>query len=146
MMVTELQTDRDKLVVVANFPHIPPTTLFNYWIEPELLQKWWPPEAEIEPRMGGAYHLFWPQGKWHLHGHYTDFDPGKTLAFTWQWDHYPVVKNVVVTFESFDEDGSRMMVTHSPYGDAEQDRVDREGHREGWIYFVSQLQKLVLVR
>ena len=60
-------------------------------------------------------------------------------------DYYPVVKNVVVTFEPLDEDSTRITLTHGPYGDAEQDRIDREGHREGWISFVSQLQDLVAV-
>lgn len=142
MQITELPTERDKLVIVADFMHTTPDVLFNYWIVPELLQKWWPPEAEIEPRLGGAYHLFWRQMNWHLHGHYTEFIPEATLAFTWQWDHYPIVKNVLVTFELFNEDGTRMTVTHSPYADAEQDHKDREGHREGWMHFISRLQDL----
>ncbi|MBA2395660.1 MAG: SRPBCC domain-containing protein [Ktedonobacteraceae bacterium] len=95
-------------MIVAESARITPDTLFNYWTAPELLQKWWPPEAEIEPHLGGAYHLYWRQMNWHLYGQYTDFVPGATLAFTWQWDHYPVVKNVLVTLESFNEDGTRM--------------------------------------
>ena len=143
MMVTELPTDNDKLGIAAEFAGITPPLLFNYWIEPELLQKWWPPEAKTEPRTGGAYHLFWPQMNWHLRGHYTQLDPGRTLAFTWQWDHYPVIKNVVITFELLNDDSTRIMLIHSPYGSSEQDRRDREGHREGWIHFVSRLQELV---
>ena len=61
MLITEILTDRDKLMIVAEFTHTTPGALFNYWIVPELLQKWWPPEAEVEPRLGGAYHLFWRQ-------------------------------------------------------------------------------------
>ena len=142
MAVIELPTDSDKMVIVAEFADSMPSTLFDYWIEPELLQKWWSPEAEIEPRTGGTYHLFWPQMNWHLRGTYTVFDPGKTLAFTWQWDHYPAVKNVSVAFEPFNENGTRLTITHSSYGASEQDRRDRDGHREGWMHFVSRLQQI----
>lgn len=117
MAVTELPTDRDKLVMVAEFACISPSALFNYWVVPELLQRWWPPEAEIEPGTGGAYHLFWARMNWHLRGSYSVFDPGRALAFTWQWDHYPVVKNVVVAFDLLNEDSTRMTLMHSPYGD-----------------------------
>jgi uncharacterized protein YndB with AHSA1/START domain len=33
--------------------------LFQYFTEPELLKRWWPKSAMIEPRVGGAVELIW---------------------------------------------------------------------------------------
>src|SRR2546427_6808671 len=51
-----------------------PALLFDYWTNPDLLKKWWPPAAELQPKVGGTYHFSWPQQDWHLRGKFTMFD------------------------------------------------------------------------
>lgn len=55
-----LPTAPDHVELVGDFPQFSPAHLFEYWTQPALLTLWWPPEAEVEPQVGGAYHLTWP--------------------------------------------------------------------------------------
>ncbi len=143
MSATHLSSSNDTLVVTAPFPTCPLTKLFEYWIQPHLLVQWWPQVAEVEPRLGGTYHLSWPQMNWHLRGSYTTFEPAKKLAFTWQWDHHSIQEGVIVTFEPLDEQGTTLTIVQSPFDDSEQSQEDRRGHIEGWLYFLAKLQDTV---
>lgn len=140
MSVTQVSSDFDTAVVTASFPTCPPDSLFAYWITPQLLTQWWPPEAEIEPCLHGSYHYCWPQMQWHLRGHFTDFEPGRKLAFTWRWDHYPHTTHVVVDFVPLAENGTQLTVTHGTYGESSEDQEARQGHIEGWLHFVGKLE------
>ena len=142
--VRPLASDYSKLVMAAEFPSTPPQTLFDYWTKPDLLTLWWPGEAETDPRVGGAYRLSWPQMGWELQGHYLEFDPPRTLGFTWQWAHQPDLptRQVFVDFESQGE-GTHLRVTHGAYMDTEQDQQDRQEHLEGWTHFLLKLHNLL---
>ena len=140
MSVAQVPSDLIKAIVVGTFPACSPNQLFDYWITPQLLTQWWPSEAEIEPRIHGSYHFAWPQMQWHLRGHFTDFEPGKKLSFTWRWDHYPHTTQVVVDFEPLTESGTKLTVTHGEYRDSNEDQEARQGHIEGYLYFVGRLQ------
>ena len=145
MVVMQLPSTNNELVIMGDIQNVPPDVLFEYWTKPDLIKKWWPPEAEIEPRLGGSYHLSWPQRNWHLRGHYTSFDPGKKLAFTWHWDHDPEsipVTEVVIVFESLPNDGTRMTLTHGSFSDSVEDQQMRADHLEGWEHFIGKLQDL----
>ncbi len=58
------ETPPDKITIVAEFPRTDPDTLFDHWLKPELLRKWWPPAAELDPETHGNYHFFWPSRNW----------------------------------------------------------------------------------
>ena len=146
MAVTQLPSGFDILLVEADFFAVTPHTLFDYWTQPTLLQQWWPQEAELVLQVGGAYHLSWPQMNWHLRGHYTSFDPGKRLGFTWKWDHDSQEtgeREVKIVFEPVATDETRLLITHGPYIDTPEDQELRiEHHLAGWKHFLSRLQKL----
>ncbi|GCE21269.1 SRPBCC family protein [Dictyobacter kobayashii] len=149
MIAIQLPSGPDTLLVAADFPQVAAPIIFNHWIEPTLLRRWWPQEAEVQPEPGGNYHLSWPQMGWHLRGHYTAFEPGQLLAFSWQWDHTPEdgEKIVQVRFEPMETDGTRLLLSHGPYTDTPQDQKLRiEDHLAGWIYFLPRLQKLLDVK
>ena len=78
-----------------------------------------------------------------MRGRFTDFEPGKKLAFTWLWDHYPHTTNVVVDFAPFAENGTKLTVSHGDYSDSNEDQEARQGHIEGWLYFVGKLQSCI---
>ena len=133
----------DTLVVTAELPRLSPDRLFDLWTTPEGLCRWWPQEAEVDARLGGVYHLAWPAMSWHLRGVYTDFEPPSRLGFTWAWDHEPPEHRaqVDVLFESTPDGGSRLTLTHGPYRSTEPAQQIRQGHLEGWLHFLSKLQK-----
>jgi uncharacterized protein YndB with AHSA1/START domain len=134
----------ETLVVEAIIPGCGPERLFAYWTVPALLTTWWPREAEIEPRVGGAYHLRWPSMQWHLFGEYVALAPGKTLAFTWRWEHEPQAptRTVEVDFTLMPSGGTVVTVRHGPYADGPAEAEARAGNVEGWLHFLGRLRSL----
>ena len=138
--VTQLPTAPDRLTVAALYERATPDDLSAYWTDPALLSQWWPDQADTDPRPGGTYHFAWPRMDWHLRGEYTAVEPGRLLAFTWRWDHEPdrPTRTVEVLFDPVGDLGTQLTVTHGTY--AETDREERDGHLEGWTYFLTRLR------
>jgi uncharacterized protein YndB with AHSA1/START domain len=145
--VMQIASGPEILAVEAGFPAANPHALFTYWTVPTLLQQWWPQHAEIEPYVGGAYHLTWPQQDWHLRGRYTTFEPGERLCFTWKWDHdapTDSVREVTIAFTPGNSGGTGLFLTHGPYLDTlEEQELRLEHHLTGWMYFLPRLQALL---
>jgi len=144
MPVTELPSSGDTLILTADLPHLTPDEAFAHWTDPDLLTRWWPEAATIEPHIGGSYHLRWLSHNSIMRGRITEFSQGKMLGFTWSWDHDPEEKeplDVLVQFDGID-DGTRLTITHGPYADTESARQEREGYAEGWEFFVTKLQTI----
>jgi len=144
--VWQVPSENDWLVVMGEFPGNSQAALFDYWTQPDLLRRWWPQEAEMDLRVDGAYHLAWPGMGWHLRGHYTAIERGKSLAFTWKWDSAPEltpIRHVIVLFEKLAEGGTRLTITHGPYADTREDQEERAGHIEGWTHFLGKLHSLI---
>jgi uncharacterized protein YndB with AHSA1/START domain len=138
-----LSEEPDRMVVMADLPRLSTHAAFDYFTVPELLTRWWPQEAIVEPRVGGHYRLLWPSMNWELTGHYTSFEPGQRLAFTWWWTHQPElpVRHVEATFAPAGV-GCRVTISHGSYGDTAAEQEDRQGHIDGWIFFLGQLQAI----
>ena len=99
--------------------------------------------AEVDPRPHGTYHFFWPKQDWHLRGKYTEFDKGRRLGFTWRWDHEPSDDTLVhIMFEQVPNDGTRLTLNHSTYSLSEEGGKSRQGHVEGWMFFLEKLRPL----
>jgi uncharacterized protein YndB with AHSA1/START domain len=145
MTLTQLSTNPEILLIEADFPSMTPDVVFNYWTEPFLLQRWWPQNAELDPRVGGSYHFSWPQMNWHLRGSYTSFEPGRQLGFTWRWDHDVQDardRHVEIRFEPLATGGTRLHLTHGRYLDTPEDQeIRNEHHLTGWQHFLSRLQQ-----
>ncbi len=117
-------------------------SLFDFWTNPDQLKKWWPPVAELEPRLSGTYHFSWPSQNWHLRGKYTVFKRGEKLAFTWKWDHESVNETrVTLSFASLPI-GTRLTLQHEGYAKTKEDRKIGEEHIEGWMFFLGKLQEI----
>lgn len=74
---------------------VPQTEVYRAITDPDLLAKWWgprgftAPEVDFEPRVGHSYRIAMqpPDGEmFYLSGEFREFDPPKTLAFTFRWD------------------------------------------------------------
>ena len=138
-----IPTAIDRLTIAAHFPQRAPDVLFEYWTKPDLICQWWPPQAVIEPYEGGAYHFAWPRMGWDLRGQYVTFDIGRTLGFTWKWDHEAAPpRHVEITFDALPGGGTQITLTHGVYTDSTEDQQERKGHLEGWTHFLGQLQQL----
>jgi uncharacterized protein YndB with AHSA1/START domain len=143
MPINEIATEKDKLVLEADFPNQSPETVFNYWVDSDLMTQWWPPAAEIDPVVGGRFHLHWPEHNWTLRGTITQLIEARELGFTWQWDHFQgEPQEVHIQFEPANG-GTQVTITHGPYLLTEDEQKEREGHMSGWDFFLSNLQKVV---
>ena len=137
-----VETANDRITIVADFPSLSPAQLFDHWTSTELLTKWWPPAADLEPKTGGTYHFSWPKQDWHLRGKYTMFDRGKTLGFTWKWDHEPIdATRVTLLFEAKSDGGTRLTLRHEGYSKNSESKKIRNEHIEGWTFFLGKLQE-----
>jgi uncharacterized protein YndB with AHSA1/START domain len=144
--VAQLPSGPDQLVLTIVLPTLDPAAAFACWTDAERICRWWPQEAAITPAQGGDYHLAWPAMNWHLRGHYTSFDPGRALAFTWRWDHDPPdhpERTVTVTFATHLGGATRLTLTHGTYTTAPADQEERiEHHLAGWQHFLPLLAAL----
>ena len=141
--VEDISPDRSSLRLLSEFEAFTALELFDHFVRPELLVKWWPEEATIDPRLGGSYDLRWPSRNWVLSGQYTAFEPGKRLGFTWSWNFDSVKQplQVDITFEDA-EPCTKMTVSHGPFDESEPAQIERNEIREGWIHFSMRLAGL----
>jgi uncharacterized protein YndB with AHSA1/START domain len=140
---TQQPSGTDHMIVSADLPGLTTLSAFDHFTTPERLSLWWPPAAEVEPRIGGHYRLRWPSMNWELFGRYTVYEPGERLGFTWQWLHEPElpIRTVDVVLMPTAE-GSHVTVTHGTYSNSATEQQDRQGHIDGWVYFLGQLQSI----
>jgi uncharacterized protein YndB with AHSA1/START domain len=143
--IEELDAGPEWLRVAVDVPGVAPEAMWRAWTEPDELKRWWPQEAEIDLSVGGAYHMAWPTMGWHVRGAYTEVAAPGRLAFTWSWDHEPDVPTRTVSLDlqpMADGGGTRIVITHGPYGEGSEEAADREGHLAGWADFLARLAEL----
>jgi uncharacterized protein YndB with AHSA1/START domain len=143
MAASTTDVSGDSLVLTWTISDRRPESIFDYWVNPELLVRWWPEEAEIEPRTGGAYHLVWTQHDAAMRGTITEYEHGSRIGFTWCWDNEApdlVPQSIVVELKPAAE-GTELVLKQGPYGDGEREYQAKEQHAETWDYFVGQLQE-----
>ncbi len=144
--VVQQASGPEQLMVSTFYRGVMPGELFRYWMQPDLLVQWWPPRAEIDPWEGGQYHLSWPAMKWDLRGTFTHYEQDSRLAFTWRWDHEPntAMRHVDVRFEPIGDIGTQLTLTHSAYLERVKDQEERQGHLDGWTYFLARLHDALI--
>lgn len=141
--VREVAGTPTSLRFVAVVPDRSPQEVFELWTVPEKLKLWWPPEATVDLRPGGTYQFSWPKQGWTLRGTYTSLDPGRSLAFSWTWDHEKAdTKQVTVRLSEIQDGGTEVQLEHGPYEAVPADEELRQSHREGWTHFLGRLVAL----
>jgi uncharacterized protein YndB with AHSA1/START domain len=135
----------EKLVVRGEYANLSPAAMFRLWTSAEQITRWWSPKAEIEPEVGGKFHLSWPDAGWFLRGEITVIEEAKRLGFSWAWHHEKEgapAREVLVEFGPREGGGCVLTITHGPYGEGEKEEKEREGHLEGWRHVGSKLAAL----
>ena len=115
-----------------------PDEVYAHFVDPELLVRWWPSEAETDAQEGGEYRMFWEGPNVTLRGQYRKTVPGKQLAFTWKWDHENLPPRLVDVIFKASPRGCVVSVTHDAGSDEEA-----SDYTNGWIHFLGRLQKSV---
>lgn len=140
--------DKTKLVLTADFHGFKLTEMWELWATADGLKKWWPPEAEVEGKVGGKYVATWKNEAgeitWQLLGKVEIWEPNKKLGYTWRWDSTPEDApdlHVVVEFSEV-TDGVRLKITHSAFDPDNDDQQNRASLHQGWEFFCNKLAAL----
>ena len=111
--------------------------------------EWWPTQSHsvgifednalpelvvIERHTGGRIYELSPTGITRIWGHVTDWDPGRSLRFTWHpGKGQELATNVSVRFDPADDGGSVITLVHTGWevlGDAADET--RDNYVSGW--------------
>jgi uncharacterized protein YndB with AHSA1/START domain len=120
---TTVERTSDREIVATRSFNAPAHIVFEAWTKPELVMRWWAPEAfgiaflscEIDARTGGAYRFVFGHAAsdqpMAFFGRYIDVSPPHRLVWTNEEDENGAV--TTVTFE--DKDGATLVVVHDLY-------------------------------
>lgn len=137
-----IASTNDRVIVTAAFANLSAQSLYAYLTQPEKITRWWPETATADARPGGDFVYQWQGGAMTLRGTFTVAEPGRIVSFTWQWDHEPGLPvRDVTAFISAEGEGSHLTLLHGFYGETESEQKDRQGHIDGWQFFLGRLME-----
>lgn len=131
------------LVVACNIEGLEARHAVAWFTEHERLRLWWGDEHEITPCIGGEYIIRWPTIGKTLRGQIADI--GETyLIFSWTFDDEPDVPARVAAIHAVaSANGATIEIRHGPYRANEADAAERQGHLDGWRFFLPRLAAAV---
>jgi len=128
-----------------------PARVYAAWTDPNVFAKWWGAGSayraegiRMDVRPGGSFrvgmqHITKPASNSTV-GTYTVVEPGKKLAFTWNWEQRPENGQSLVTLEFKDHPrGCEMVLTHDGFKDAEI----AAQHDKGWVGCLALLRQRI---
>ena len=140
------------LVRIERTIDAPREVVFEAWLAPDVLKRWWPagsdwetPVAEVDPREGGELRLVMrsPDGEeFGGRGTYLEIKPPERLTYKWTWDGHPGhVGTNLVEVDLIDRGDGRTTVILTNRGLADEEAKDL--HREGWDLSLDNLERLL---
>ncbi len=124
------------------FIHAAPERTFDALTNPKLLVKWLADKAELTARKGGTYSLSWTGGPTHT-GTIVEFEPGRSIAFAWEWPGISLHGTVFKLSVEPKDDGSLLKVEHLGFPRLEKWTDLYGGAEWGWTYFALNLKSLL---
>jgi uncharacterized protein YndB with AHSA1/START domain len=100
---------------ILTFERLIPRPVEKVWaalITPARLSDWLCAEAEVEPRVGGRFHLVFRNGTHGVTGEITRFEPPQMLEYTWP-EHAAKGNSRVLWRLSAAPGGCRLVMTHT---------------------------------
>jgi uncharacterized protein YndB with AHSA1/START domain len=120
--------------------------VYDAWTRADLLTRWycpnptWELKVQADVRVGGDYVV--EMGPHVVRGTYLEVEPPHRLTFSWKWDGTDDEPTKVEVELSEVADGTRMLLTHTGFVDAE----DAANHQMGWEPELLRLADLLNVR
>jgi uncharacterized protein YndB with AHSA1/START domain len=112
-----------------------PETVFEFFVDPELMRRWIGGHARLEARGGGLFAV--DIGGNHARGTFLAVEPPERVVFTWGWEGSeqvpPGSSTVTCTFEPRDG-GTLVRLVHSDLPAGEDVR-----HSHGWAHYLGRL-------
>jgi uncharacterized protein YndB with AHSA1/START domain len=129
----------------------PPEMLFDLWVRPAELVKWWAPDGyeavvdTLDVRPGGRWRTLLRRpdgGTVATSGVYHVVEPPHRLAFTWAWEDASGTRGhettVSVRFEPA-PGGTRIVLVQQSF----ETRQARDNHHRGWSASCDRMAKMV---
>jgi len=125
--------------------------VFNAISKPQELTQWFPDEAILEPKVGGAFKLSFlkdskkPKMKMDRdfinEGKVLEIIQNKKLVHTWQWIAFPDFPETIVTWDldQTSDHKTRLTLTHTGFTGKEEGPASLEEHNKGWSFFLNEL-------
>jgi uncharacterized protein YndB with AHSA1/START domain len=143
-------------VVIKKILSAPIEKVFNAWVDPLAMQKWYSPEgittphAETDLRVGGSYAVTMthvdeiPPRTVVVRGIYKEITRPTKLQFSWQWDGQEEVTEVKVELRALTDKQTELTLTHSGFENREYKKgYAKEDHKNGWTTAFNKLDSLL---
>ncbi len=115
-----------------------PDVVFDYFTRPEALVRWMGDRAELDPKPGGEFTLWFEERC--VEGRYVEVDRPRHLVISWgrrgSQEMPPFSSTLEVNFTP-EDGGTRVSIVHSGLPGSERPR-----HALGWQHYLSRLQVL----
>lgn len=112
-----------------------PETVFDFFVDPLLMQTWMGQHAVLAPQAGGVFQV--DIGPNRARGRYVEVKAPERVVFTWGWEGSEAVppgsSTVTFTFEPNGE-GTLLRMVHEGLSAEESAR-----HRHGWLHYLGRL-------
>jgi uncharacterized protein YndB with AHSA1/START domain len=128
----------------------PQERVFAACVEPEKVAEWWGPagfttlSVDLDVRVGGRYRITMqpPEGDaFHLRGKYSEVDPPRRLAYTFEWEEPdPDDQETVVTLSFLDDrEGTKLVLDQGPFATEARHAL----HEAGWTETLERLERFL---
>ena len=128
-----------------------PQNAFKMFTENEHLEKWLTNAADVDPKVGGKYELFWVPGDMENNNtigcKVLALNPGKLISFEWKgppqyrfMNEVIPLTHVVVSFIPC-EKGTEIHLIHTGWRDTPEWEEARQWFEKAWMLAFSELEK-----
>ena len=143
----------DKIIHISALVAASPTKAFSYFTSDTLIESWLTAAADVEPRVGGKYELFWqPEDRDNnstIGCRITALAAGQVLAFQWrspkQFKSFAnsadPLTHVVVSFMP-EGSGTRVQLIHSGWRSGTEWEKARLWQETAWTLAFKELERV----
>lgn len=115
-----------------------PETVFDFFVDPDMMIQWMGRSAELDPRPGGGFRSEMNADAI-VSGEYVAVEPPNRVVFTWGWNGEdsvtPPGSSTVEVLLAADGDGTHLRLIHRDLPSAES--AEKHGH--GWRHYLDRL-------
>ena len=128
----------DQTITIEQTVHIAasPSTLWEYWTDPNRLAEWWGSEAEVVAEPGGLFRVVMESGPV-MRGEFIELDPPRRLVVSFGWESNapagPLAPGSTRVEVTLDPDGDGTVLTLRHFDMPTSHAPD---HEKGWSFFV----------